>query len=57
MNFNRSSPKFENLKPDFIKDYPDTKEEMDTLFPTPFVPILQQIFLVDSYHAHDLAKR
>ena len=28
MNFNRSSPKFEKLIPDFIKDYPSAKEEM-----------------------------
>ena len=57
MDFNRSSPKFEKLKPNFIKDYPDTKEKMDPSFPTPFGPILQQTFLVNSDNAHDLLTR
>ena len=57
MNFNRSSPKFEKLIPDFLKDYPDAKEELDPSFPKNFGPILQQKFLVDSDHAHDLVTR
>ena len=57
MNFNRSSPKFEKLIPYFIKDYPDAKEETDPSFPTPFGPIIQQIFLVESDNAQDLATR
>ena len=35
MDFNRSTSKFERLKTEFIKDYPDAKEEMDPSFPTP----------------------
>ena len=33
------------------------KKEMDSLVPKPFGPILQQIFIVDSNHAHNLARR
>ena len=33
MKFNRTSPKFEKLRPDFLEDYPDAKEELDPSFP------------------------
>ena len=48
------SQNMNKLKPDFIKNYPDTKEETDPSFPAPIWPILQQIFHVDSDHVHNL---
>ena len=57
MQFNRIFPKFLKLTSDFIKDYPDAKEEMDPDFPTPFGPLMQSTFLVDYDHSHDLKLR
>ena len=45
------------LIPDFIKDYPDAKEEMDTTFPTTFGNLTHSTFLADSDHVHDLRSR
>ena len=47
-------PNFRKLIPDFIKDYPDAKENMNIAFSTPFRYLMQSIFLVYSEHAHDL---
>ena len=57
MQFDRISPNFHKLIPDFIKDYPDTKEEIDSAFPAPFGPFIRSTFLVDSDHEHDLKTR
>ena len=57
MQFQRSEPNFEKLIPDFVKDYPDSKEELDPGFPESFGPVLQTSIFVDSDHAHDLATR
>ena len=54
---NRAAPNFTKLILNFLKDYPDAKEEMDVSFPTSFGPVLQHMFLVDFDHAHDLATR
>ena len=54
MNFNRYSFKFEKLRPDLLKDYPTTKDELDPSFPKTFDPILQQTLLVDSDNANNL---
>ena len=57
IQFNRTTPNFQKLIPDFIKDYLDTIEEMDPSFPSVFGPLLQTIFLIDADHAHDLKTR
>ena len=53
MNFARNEHDFKTLIPDFLKDYPDAKEELDPGFPPSFGPILETSILVDSDHAHD----
>ena len=45
MEFNRTLPEFEKLRPNFIEDYPNAKNEMDSGFPQTFVPILQTTLL------------
>ena len=45
------------MRPDFLKDYPDAKEELDPGFPKSFGPILETTILVDSDHAHDQKTR
>ena len=50
----RTTPDYEKLCPDSIKDYPGAIEDIDKSFPKPFGPILEQTLLVDSNHAHDL---
>lgn len=57
MDFNRASPNFETLRPDFPRDYPDAKEEMDPGFPKSFEPVLQTTILVDADYVHDLKTR
>ena len=54
IKFKRSSPDFPKLIIDFLKDYYDSKEELDLGFPLSFGPILESTILVDSDHAHDL---
>jgi len=41
MIFECISPDYEKLRPDFLRDYPDTKEELDPHFPDPYSLILQ----------------
>ena len=53
----RTSPNYEKLRPDFLKDYPDAIDELDPAFPKSFGDILDTIFLVDSDHGHDLVTR
>ena len=57
MQFERTKPDYEALKSDFLKDYPDAKEELDPGFPAPFGPVMETTFMVDSDHAHDLKTR
>ena len=57
MVINRTTPSYEKLIPDFVKDYPETSEELDPGFPKVFGPRLQTSILVDSDHAHDLKTR
>jgi hypothetical protein len=57
LQYSRSFPNYEKLRPDFLEDYPDAKEEMDPNFPKAFGPILETTILVDSDHAHDLKTR
>ena len=57
MKFNRTSPKFEKLRPDFLEDYPDAKEELDPSFPKSFGPVMETTIMVDSDHAHDQKTR
>ena len=57
MQFERTKPDYEALKSDFLKDYPDAKEEIDPGFPVPFGPVMETTFMVDSDHAHDLKTR
>ena len=54
MKFKRSSPDFPKVIIDFLRDYPDVKEELDPGFPLPFEPILESTILVDLDYAHDL---
>ena len=57
MKFTRSSPRFEQLRPDFLEDYPDAKEELDPSFPPSFGPVMETAIMVDSDHAHDQKTR
>jgi hypothetical protein len=57
LQYDRSSPNFAKLIPDFLDDYPDAKEEMDPNFPKAFGPVLETTILVDADHAHDLKTR
>ena len=57
MKFNRTSPKFEKLRPDFLEDYPDAKEQLDPSFPNSFGPVMETTITVDSDHAHDQKTR
>ena len=53
MDFSRDTPEYKKLRPDFLQDYPDATEEIDTHFPYMFGPVLQSTFFVESNHAHD----
>ena len=55
INFNRSSPEFDKLRPDFLEDYPDAKEKVDPgFFLSPsFGPFMEITIMVDSDHTHD----
>lgn len=54
IHFQGSELKFEKLTPDFIKDYLDSKKELDSGLPQSFGPLLQTTYLVYSGHVHDL---
>ena len=56
MQFTRTKPDYDVIRPDFLADYPDAKEETDN-FPPSFGPVLETTFMVDSDHAHDLKTR
>ena len=49
-----SSPDYPKLFTDFLKDYPDKKEELDPWFTLPFGTILEYKILVDSENAYEL---
>ena len=53
MQFSRSSPDYEMLRPDFLADYPEAVEELDSSFPPFFGPEMLSKILVDADHAHD----
>ena len=55
--YTRKVPKFDELRPDFLLDYPEAKEELDKGFPPSFGPPLQTSIMVDSDHAHDKKTR
>ena len=57
LQFKRTNPNYEAIRPDFLKDYSDAQEEMDPKFPRPFGPIMETTFMVDSDHAHDSKTR
>ena len=57
MKFKCSTSDHSKLIIDFLKNYPDAKEELDPGLPTHFGPILESIILVDSDHAHKLPTR
>ena len=57
MVFTRTNPNYEILRPDFLRDYPNSKEELDPHFPSSFGPLPEQTFLVDSDHGHDQVTR
>lgn len=46
-------PDYKFLAPDFLKDYPDTKEETANHFPQAFGPVLETTIILDSDHSHD----
>ena len=54
---NHPTPDFDKLIPNFLQDYPDTKEEIASHFPRVFGPVLDISILVDSNHAHNNATR
>ena len=53
--FDRIEPIYELLIPDFLEDYPHVKEEIDPNFLYSFHPVIENIFLCDSDHAHNQA--
>ena len=57
MQFSRTHPDYEKLRPDFLDDYPEAIEEWDKSFPPSFGPVMWSSFLVDSDHAHDKKTR
>ena len=57
LQFSRSTPNFESLIPDFLQDYPEASEELDSSMPKSFGPILSTTILVDADHAHDKKTR
>ena len=57
MHFEMQEPIFLALRPDFLKEYPDAKEEVDPNFPAPYGHPLETTILVDSDHAHDKKTR
>jgi len=48
--YDRCVHKFEALRPDFLKDYPEAVEEMDPHFPKAFSDMLDTTIFVDSDH-------
>ena len=54
MKLTCSSPNFPKLIINFLKNYPDAKEELDPGFPLYFGAILESTIIVDSCHDHDL---
>ena len=53
MRFNRTSPKFEKLGPDFLEDYHNAKEELYPSFPPSFGPVMETTIMADSDHANN----
>ena len=57
MDIDRTDPDFEELRPDFLQDYPEATEEIDSNFPRAFGPVMETNILADSDHAHDKKTR
>ena len=57
LKFKRTKPDYDAIRPEYLKEYPYAKEEMDPGFPRPFGPVMETTFMVDSDHAHDLKTR
>ena len=57
MEYERHETDYEALRPNFLQDYPDAREEVDPGFPKPFGTPLETTIVVDSNHAHDLKTR
>ena len=57
MDYKRITPKYEAVIPDFVKDYPDAKEEIAVHFPKSFGPVMETTIMVDADHAHDQKTR
>ena len=53
LNYERVTPDWLKLVPDFLRDYPDAKEEDDPNFPSPLGKALDSTILVDADHGHD----
>ncbi len=53
LQFSRSTPNFESLIPDFLQDYPEASEEIDSSMPKSFGPVLSTTILINADHAHD----
>ena len=57
MKFNRTTPNFQKLIPNFNKDYPYDIDEIDLYFSSVFSPLLQPKFIVYEDHDHDIKTR
>ena len=57
LQFERSCPDYEMLRPDFLEDYPHAIEEVDPNLPEPYGDPLEVVILVDADHGHDLLTR
>ena len=57
MEYERQLPNYTKLHPDFVKDYPDAKEEIAGHFPEAFGPVMETTIFVDADHAHDQKTR
>ena len=53
LNYDRVTPDWLKLVPDFLHDYPDAKEEDDPNFPSALGKALDSTILVDADHGHD----
>ena len=57
MEYESQLPKYSKLHPDFVKDYPDAKEEIASHFPEAFGPVMETTIFVDADHVHDQKTR
>ena len=57
INFSDLNDDTSALRPDFLQDYPDAREELDKFFPRAFGRPLQTTICCDADHAHDKMTR